>query len=289
MTPLVKFIWVLLLLHTKPGGSPYSMETLPECGTDPKAATCEVKPKCANKHDFRCAPPRWSAGRKAWVTVETRDQAAERYREAAYAAVRASVYLTRCKDELGRVVEDCKPVHWPEGPRSLAMALLGSSIWESGYREDIMTGAPPMGRGSLGEACVMQIMPAYIKQYSHWLTPEQRRPAPPPGKTEGGMTDEKAAQLLLGADRKALTRCYTIGGRMLARARRHARGKCRGSSIYGMYAIYGTGGRCYIGATAARKDWAGQRADTYKNFMGLWKPRHQPKPPKWAAPLLTRK
>ena len=172
LTELARFILVILLNHTVPGGSIYSMQTLPECGTDEHAPTCEMARVCDGASPL-CAPPRWSESRSAWVRVESREAAALRLRNAAIALAKAAEYLASCHRD-GVADEACRPLSWPRGTRDLAMAMLAKSIWESGYREDIMRGAPPAGRGADGEACVMQIMPAYIREHALWLSPEER-------------------------------------------------------------------------------------------------------------------
>jgi len=292
LSPLSRYFYGLLVNSTKPGGSVYSMQLLPGCGSDPSTPACEVKPVCALSSPL-CAPPRWSASRGGWVRSETRERAAERLETASRALVRASTYLTRCRDQCGRVVEGCSPVRWPEGPRSLACALYGSSIWESGYREDIMVGAAPLGRGADGEGCVMQIMPQYARLYAGWLSDEDRKQ----------LSDEEVIQQLLGTDQRSLERCYEVGARMLARFRSAARYRCPHTRwVYSMYAMYGTGGSCAprtksqpveltadgrVDLTnrvkgAKPKDWARDRMSSYDKCMALW-PDKAPEVPAWAA------
>lgn len=283
-SPLSQYFYRLLVDTSGPGKSPYSLELLPSCGTDPTAAGCRLEPVCGQPSPL-CAPPRWSQFRGGWVRVERRETAAGRLYNASQALVRTATYLMRCTDAWGRVLEDCQPVRWPEGPRSLACAMYGSSIWESGYREDIMTGAPPKGRGPDGEACVMQVMPQhYAIAHADWLTAEERR----------ALSPEQFAEQLLGTDQASLGRCYRIGGRMLARARRVARHQCHGSWLYSMYSIYGTGGKCAppgVSSAArqetekavaegrlnavmlqgmAKTDWALARKKSYEKCMRKW-------------------
>lgn len=294
MSPLAKYIFVFLLNHTGPGESVYSMELMPSCGTDQARPTCQLNPVCITQSPL-CAPPRWSTYRSGWVRAETREVAMDRYANAAIALARTATYLTRCKDEHGSVIEECQPMFWPDGPRSAACAMLASSIWESGYREDIMTGAPPMGRGTDGEACVMQVMPQYVAQNVSWLTDEQRMKLKP----------EQIAQMTLGTDQKSLERCYEAGGRHLSKFRSYARYKCKGDWVYAMYALYGTGGSCYPNTSSklnqegiasgglhpvmaidlSRKDWAAQRTGTYRKCMDRW-PDKEPVPA-WARAKLA--
>jgi hypothetical protein len=296
MSPLVKYLFLFLLNHTGPGASPYSFEVLPHCGTDASVPTCDLEPVCSVDSPL-CATPRWSAFRNGWARVETQEAAAQRYLNAATALARTATYLTRCKDAAGNVLEECEPIFWPEGPRSAACAALGSSVWESGYREDIMVGAPPSGRGSAGEGCVMQVMPQYVAQNASWLTDDQRTSLDP----------EDVIRMTLGTDQGSLSRCYEAGLRMLSRFRRSAARRCSGSWVYSMYSMYGTGGSCYPRTVSsvsramqaavesgqlnpvmvqgsAKNDWAAQRVQTYKKCMDRW-PDGEPAPT-WAADML---
>lgn len=301
MSPLAKYMFMFLLNHTGPGNSVYSMELLPSCGSDKNTPACELTPVCPGDSPL-CSPPRWSDYRGGWVRVETREAAARRYMTAAEALVRTATRLTRCTDERGSVVEDCTPIRWPEGPQSAACAMLASSIWESGYREDIMTGAPPAGRGPDGEGCVMQVMPQHIAANVSWLTDEERVK----------LTPEEVVQRVLGADQGSLERCYEAGGRMLAKFRSYAGAKCKHATwTYSMYAAYGTGGQCYVSSTRAALeaekaeqqgravqipvddkddkkpkavDWAAQREKTYNVCMNRWPDGETA--PEWADSLL---
>jgi hypothetical protein len=172
--------------------------------------------------------------------------------------------------------------------------MLSSSIWESGYREDIMTGAPPMGRGPDGEGCVMQVMPQYVAQHVSWLSDEQKK----------SLSPEEVVEMTLGADSASLQRCYEAGGRMLAKFRSHARHKCKGNWVYSMYALYGTGGSCHPNVSTkinqegvasgglnpvmamdlSKKDWAMQRTNTYNTCMARYPNKEVA--PKWASAWL---
>lgn len=268
MSPLAKYLFMFLINHTGPGKSVYSMELMPECGTDQEMPTCATVPVCISSSPL-CSAPRWSAFRGGWVKVETKEEAAKRYLNAAEALADTAVYLTRCIDESGNVQEDCTPIYWPEGPRSAACAILSSSIWESGYREDIMTGAPPAGRGSQGEACLMQVMPQYIADNASWLSSEQKK----------GLSQDEVVQMVLGTDKPSLSRCYEVGGRLLSRFRRATR-TCGGHSwVYAMYSGYGTGGRC------RESTWSQDRERTYKTCMARWPDGE--KLPDWASSVLA--
>jgi len=292
-------VFMFLLNHTGPGNSVYSMELLPLCGSDKATPACELTPTCPGESPL-CTPPRWSDYRDGWVRVETKEEAATRYRVAAEALVRTATYLTRCTDSTGSVIEECTPIRWPEGAHSAACAMLSSSIWESGYREDIMTGAPPAGRGPDGEGCVMQVMPQHIAANVSWLTDEQRKT----------LSSEDIVKMVLGKDQASLERCYEAGGRMLAKFRSYAGSKCKHTTwTYSMYAAYGTGGACVPPSTRAaseeekadtqgrvmipvpdkstqkpiKPDWAAQREKTYNACMNRWPDGE--KLPEWAKAI----
>lgn len=298
MSPLAKYLFIFLLNHTGPGNSPYSFELLPSCGMTEESPSCPLEPVCSSSSPL-CAAPRWNPFRSGWVRVESRESAALRYYTAATALARTATYLTRCTDERGSVAFDCDPVFWPSGPRSLACAALASSIWESGYREDIMTGAPPAGRGPDGEGCVMQVMPQYVAANVSWLTDEQKAELSP----------EEVIEMTLGTDQHSLERCYEAGARMLSRFRNSARYKCKGNWVYSMYSMYGTGGRCYPSTSAegkaaaatqeavengqlnpvmlqgmVSKDWARDRTRTYERCMSRWPDGESM--PSWASAVV---
>jgi hypothetical protein len=152
------------------------------------------------------------------------------------------------------------------------MAGLSSSIWESGYREDIMEGHAPLGRGSDGEVCVMQVRPEYVAQYADWQ----------PAKDPDQMTQEDWAQEVLGSDVESLERCFRVGLRIMARMRGAAKRRCPGDLVYGMYAFYGNGRSCN-GKTVELGDYARLRANSFSKFMSKW-PRGV-SIPDWAVPL----
>lgn len=242
------------------GNSPYSFEVSPACGLNPSSPTCEVKPVC-DAIGWRCAPPRWSKSRQAWVVPETKEAALRRYEKIADAIAKVSFLHARCRDENGSLVEECQPSGWPEGPRSLAMVAATTALYESGLREDIMKGLPPMGRGPLGESCLMQVMPAQIRQFASWIPEEEAKEYDklPFGKARSEM-DEKWAQMMVGEDAESLYRCFDVGLRALARARRACAGKPVGAWHYKMWALYGTGQRCSL---SDPESFAAKRSGTF--------------------------
>lgn len=242
--------------HANPGGSLYSFEELASCGRDPKASACVLAPVCELPSPL-CAAPRWSAVRDSWVRVESRDAALVRYRGIAEALERVAVRLVDCKLPDGSVDFDCRPAGWPRGKgraQQLAFAAASVALWESGLREDIQRGLPPMGRGPAGEVCVMQIMPNQVQALAHWLPARERTRALKPAE------HEELAKTLLGKEPEALDRCVEVGMRNLSRAR----AMCSGKGVawdYGMFAAYGTGSKC--SSVGIHGDFAAKRAKTF--------------------------
>lgn len=242
--------------HANPGGSVYSFEELSTCGKDPKAAACALKPVC-EQPSLVCAAPRWSTVRDSWVRVESRDAALARYQGIAESLERVATRLVDCKLADGSVDFDCKPAGWPRGKgraQQLAFAAASVALWESGLREDIQRGLPPMGRGPAGEVCVLQLMPNQVQALASWLSPKER--------TRALKRDEHEAlaMTLVGTEPEALDRCMEAGMRNLARAR----ATCSGKGVawdYGMFAAYGTGSKCT--SVGIQGDFAAKRAKTF--------------------------
>lgn len=242
--------------HANPGGSIYSFEELVACGKDPKAAACALKPVC-EAPSLVCAAPRWSSARDAWVRVESRDAALRRYQGIAESLERVATRLVDCKLPDGSVDFDCKPAGWPRGKgraQQLAFAAASVAFWESGLREDIQRGLPPMGRGPAGEVCVLQIMPTQVQALATWLPAKERARALKPAEHEA------LAMTLVGTEPEALDRCMEVGMRNLARARATCSGKGMAWD-YGMFAAYGTGSKC--SSVGIQGDFAAKRSKTF--------------------------
>lgn len=257
MTPLIPQLLAFFAVQGAPGRSPYSFEALLGCGTNPETPACALERVCDVPGPL-CAPPRWSKVRGAWVRVESRETALKRWEVIFASAERVGRRLVDCQGPDGSVIEDCRPVAgWPRGrgrARQLTLALVTTAFWESGLREDIEFGYPPAGRGGDGEACLIQVMPDQIPPAASWLSKEDRsRPWKRPEL-------EKLAQSLLGDSPEALDRCFEVGARHLARARR----SCSGKGLawdYGMWSRYGTGDRC-TSAGSSLGDFAALRSST---------------------------
>jgi len=259
--------FVLALLVTfgakNAGNSPYSFEAVASCGTNPSAATCSLEPRC-QVQSWQCAPPRWSPARSAWVVPEGREAALRRYKGIAESIARVAFLHARCKDAWGVVQEGCSPSGWPEGPETLAMVAATTALYESGLREDIEHGHPPMGRGPDGEGCLLQVMPAQIVQYGAWVPANEKQEyarALAPRRRE---LEERWVAQMLGEEPAALDRCFDTGLRMLA----HARRACsrRGRWAFGMWSMYGTGKTCAALAPSregGRQSFAEERESTF--------------------------
>lgn len=232
---LAEVLLALALSHGHPGRSPYSLETVPSCGTEPKQPSCEIAPLCPEPAP-RCKAPRYSRARGAWVHMERKETAEKRFAGIAKALDSTAKRLTRCKDgEVG-----CEPLEWPGTPKSLALATLSVALHESGLREDVQFGHPPLGRGPQGEACMVQVALDQAPRYASWLPEEERaRIADSPSRRE------KLAKSLLGDSKSALSRCFEIGMRMLARSRA-ACGRAGVPWDFGMFSMYGGGKSCNV-------------------------------------------
>jgi hypothetical protein len=236
-----------LTAHSAAGSSVYSFEVLDACGTDAKSATCSLAPVCEGS-GVLCVPPRWNAYRGGWVRHEQRATATARIEVIAKTLVATANRMVLCKLPNGDVDFDCAPVRWGGGPgqiQSLSLFAATVALHESGLREDVQIGAPPMGRGPANETCLMQIMPDQVAANASWLTKDEQKPQ---GKSE----QERIAQQLLGRSPEALGRCFEVGMRALTRAR----SQCAGDA--GTFAAYGTGGRC----GAISSGWVTERVRT---------------------------
>jgi hypothetical protein len=186
----------------------------------------------------------------AWVTIETNVERAERLRPAA---------------EVLAEVAEREARAWPGGDvHEFAIALTTAAGWSTGFREDIETGR---ARGPDGEVCLAD---ATLETARRWSDLDlAARPHLP--------------SLLVGDDREALRRCFTILARGFAHSRVAAGWLCRAYPsrthpqpiIESAFAVYGTGGRCFTGG---RLWWAERRR--FATFQ-KWEPRTAPAWPAW--------
>lgn len=248
----------VLLTQVPPGTSAFSVS--PDAC---KADACDVATCTAPN---QCKVPYYSRFYQAYVHQETLDEATERYRTIAEAAVDA-VTIERCKTFDNTPTGDCSPNPQMKVMRGFVGALasiFGAAINESGLREDVQVGrgksrhpddAGGQGRGPGGEACLMQVHPDIAWRFVPDLTDDERLQA---SKTP--QSREAVARTLLGKDRESLVTCFRTGLRMLA----HAASSCAGEDRrdaeiarragrkhepfanleWGMFSMYGTGRTC---------------------------------------------
>lgn len=228
----------LAIQFAQPGASPYSLKPMPECGNDRLAPTCQIRPVC-DEPKLACRPPFWSRGRNAWVRAESEEEGRLRYAKIVHSLAGTAIKLTKCESD------GCVNVPWEGTSDQLAMAALTVVLHESGLREDIQFGRGPLGRGSAGEACLMQLDARDAPYLASWIPEEQRQ--------EIAFSKDKReefAQSLLGDSPEALGRCFEVGMRMLVRAR----ASCGTSPDWqhGMFSMYGTGTTCNAGVLRNR-------------------------------------
>lgn len=233
MLPLPELVLALAVAHGNPGRSPYSKEVAAECGRDPDAPTCDLVAACADAAP-RCRAPHWSRARSAWVRTESKPRALERFAGIAVHLAATAERLVACDES----DPGCVAAAWTGNARSLALATLTVALHESGLREDVQHGHPPLGRGPAGEACLLQVALDQGPRHASWLDPDERvAVASDPARRE------RFARSLLGEAPDALGRCLEVGMRMLVQARR-ACGNSRVHWDFGMFSMYGGGRTC---------------------------------------------
>ncbi len=126
------------------------------------------------------------------------------------------------------------------------LAALTVALHESGLRRDVQYGQAPLGRGPNGEACLLQIDLQQAPRFAGWV------PAADRDRIGNSVEErERFAQTLLGETPGALSRCFEIGMRMLAKAHR----SCASQSLspdHGMFSMYGSGTTCNAPGLANR-------------------------------------
>ena len=224
--PLARAVLALAIAHAPPGRSPYSYEPLPACGTDPEHATCNVKPVCADPSVF-CRAPRWNAARHSWVRVESREAAMQRYVRIAKALSDTAKRLASCRAPDGAPLATCQPIGWSGSERTLALSALAVALHESGLREDIEHGYPPLGRGPAGEVCLLQVALDQGPRQAMWLPEEEREPDPRQRCGARALCQDAARRLAAGAGsllRGRHAHAERGAARLLARRRAVGRG-----------------------------------------------------------------
>src|SRR3954454_9278784 len=104
LSALSSYILSLALASFPPGTKMHSLEKLPDCGSDPKAPTCELLPVC-DEPTILCAPPRYHNALGSWVRIESRETGARRLEVVAEALADAATYAG---------------AGWEDGPAGLA-------------------------------------------------------------------------------------------------------------------------------------------------------------------------
>ncbi len=241
MDALAGAVLALALRFAPPGRSPHSLVPLPECGADPAQSSCAGVPVCDDAI-ISCRPPRWSRYHQAWVRIESAATAARRYQVIARQLELTAQKLLGCDAES----TSCEPLGWARSKHELVLATLTVALHESGLRRDVQRGEAPLGRGPNGEACLLQIDLQQAPRFAGWVPREDRDPI-----SNSPEARERFAQTLLGEDPKALSRCFEIGMRMLAKAHRSCSAKSS-SPDHGMFSMYGSGTTCNAPALANR-------------------------------------
>jgi hypothetical protein len=180
--------------------------------------------------------------------METKDVARRRFAHIAQGLATTATRLVECRTLNGDAITGCEPVEWGGTTKTLALSALTVVLHESGMREDVQFGHPPLGRGPAGEACLMQLAPDQAAQNAHWLSESERARV-----SQSPREREKFVRTLLGDSPAALERCFDVGMRMLVRARRSCEGS--GAWDFGMFSLYGGGKSCRvppIGTTRTR-------------------------------------
>lgn len=242
MRALAELLLALAVESMPPGQSPYSYEKILDCGSDPLQPACEIVPVCSELSPL-CAPPKYSKPRGAWVRVESERHGRARYRRIAESLARVALQLTSCTSE----EQHCVAADWDGDAEQLALSGLTVALHESGLREDIQFGYPPLGRGPQHEACLVQVMIDQAPKFAYWLTDERRS-----ALLSDPQLQEEFAQSLLGDSPGALDRCFEIGLRVLI----HARRACSMAHVpweHGMFAMYGSGRTCRLPGVADKR------------------------------------
>ena len=241
MDALAGAVLALALRFAPPGRSPHSLVPLPACGTDPYESSCAGVPLCDDAI-ISCRPPRWSRYHHAWVRIESAAMAAKRYQVIASQLEHTARRLLACDPQAA----GCEPLGWSRSERELVLATLTVALHESGLRRDVQRGEAPLGRGPNGEACLLQIDLQQAPRFASWVPLEERDLI-----SNSPEARERFARTLLGEDPDALSRCFEIGMRMLAKAHRSCSAKSS-SPDHGMFSMYGSGTTCNAPALANR-------------------------------------
>lgn len=248
---LAHMVYALFVTYVAAGESYKSLEELHDCTrAHDGTVTCEgYVPECKNERDLKCRFPKWSESRNAYVIMERREAALDRYAKVSYALARAASRLITCHEGDSEIA-GCVPLQgWTE--RSLVAAMMSVTFWESGLHEDIVSGRK---RGTRGEICAMQLMPRYLPTVDVWHD------------NDANVSPTELVGELTGLNDEALYKCFLAGGTMLNKAMGAARGCHSGDLFYSAYVMYGTGHLCSLKGLV-KTDWARRRTNTYYLYM----------------------
>ncbi len=234
---LAALLLALAIEFAPPGRSPHSVVEVTACGKE--VQRCHVGPPC-DEPVLACRAPRWSPRRNAWFRLEQPEEGVDRYRRIVAAMAKTAQRF------VANASEETSDFSWPGSEEELALSALTVALHESGLRRDVQFGEEPLGRGSLGEACLLQLHVHQAPRFAPWLSEEERG-----AMTKTPQAREAFARTLLGDSPRALRRCVEIGMRMLVRARA-ACNAGGGDWAHGMFSMYGSGTSCRVSALANR-------------------------------------
>lgn len=152
MENLTAYLLSFMINAAPPGTTQYSLEVLPQCGTNKDSPTCELAPVCEGG-GILCKAPFWADSKGAWVRFESPEAAARRYELIADVIVDEARRALFCEGFFNVASGDgavCVPQQWgsqgdteaENGYRltSLVGMSIAVAIPESYLREDVQTG-----------------------------------------------------------------------------------------------------------------------------------------------------
>jgi hypothetical protein len=236
-----------------PGQSALSVLVDPSCGAAPGKPACDVRPA-----------PSWSPFYKAFVRVETKDEALKRYALIARAIEKISVAMTTPTKRDDGTVE---PPPWPGSAEDLARALVTIAHHESSFRRDVHSGVGPFALGDC----------------AYWDRTGKRVPASQARKlgafatscqsvclmqlNTGGLEGTRfgfQGKEMVGLDAVSTERCFAAGARALV----EARARCAKTLTEGWFpktvASYVTGDACETDA-----EWVTARVGTFTRVLSI--------------------
>jgi hypothetical protein len=200
MSSLALYALSLMLFFFPPGRSSFSLEAMPECGTDPKAPTCEIRRLCDDAKDVTCNRPRWEPRyvafpepEGAWVRAETKEAGARRLEVAAQALADATMAAAP----------------WERGPADFVRVFLATTAWGTGLREDIQVARI---RGPGGEVCLDDVQ---IKTLRAWVPFDL-----------AALPEKELISKVVGRRYPELRRCFDAGVVGVLRTWREAKLRC---------------------------------------------------------------